>query len=388
MVLCHLLESLKLPYGVAHVNHNTRDGDSDKDEQFVRAQFANKEVHVKNLKVSESGNFHDLTHRARYAFFRELGYDLILTAHHKDDDTETKLINIINGRSVSGISNHDQLLRPLLIFDKSEIQAYAEEHIVSYVHDKSNDDDYYLRNLLRNKLIPEVNKKVDLSSNLNSLSTRINSERKLLVDLIKERYSIEKGDGDGFKVTRSILEQDNPHLLKIALREFGLNLTQAENLLAARQNIGALVHTPTHDIVIDRENLIIRERGISDGEMTIDLDSLPIEVSYNSHTIRITEEGIPSEYSQECHYLSKAKLNQSVYLRSWKEGDKFEPLGMGGSTQTLKKFFANNKIDRLRKATLPLLCNDQDILMIVGMRSSEKYKIEPEDKSCIKVELI
>ncbi len=165
--LLHVLAFLAPKYNfslrIAHVNYGLRGEDSQADEAFVRdlAKKYNLPINVlcsnkpKMTSEEQMRNF-------RYAFFEKMrkkyDFDLIAVAHNRDDQVETVLMRIIRGSGLKGLSamqaRSGATIRPLLQISRQIILAYLKENKLKYRIDKSNLDIKYLRNKVRNRLLP------------------------------------------------------------------------------------------------------------------------------------------------------------------------------------------------------------------------------------------
>lgn len=145
---------------VAHFEHGIRD-DSDQDRvlvQNVAAQHGLPFVYNRgNLGV---GTSEARARSARYKFLHTVrlaaGAQAIITAHHQDDMLETAIINMLRGtgrRGLSSLKSQDRMVRPLLLYDKQQIQKYATEHHLQWHEDSTNQDERYLRNYVRKKIL-------------------------------------------------------------------------------------------------------------------------------------------------------------------------------------------------------------------------------------------
>ncbi len=164
MTLLDLLSKERsLELVVAHFNHGIRD-DSLKDAELVRQKAEEYgqpfEVGYGNLGAGAS---EAEARAARYTFLREIQQKheaiSLITAHHQDDLIETALINIIRGTGPKGliaISTNRDVMRPLLGHRKSEILNYARINNLLWLEDSSNQDNSYLRNYVRNELLPKM----------------------------------------------------------------------------------------------------------------------------------------------------------------------------------------------------------------------------------------
>ncbi|MCB1050014.1 MAG: tRNA lysidine(34) synthetase TilS [Acidobacteria bacterium] len=107
-------------------------------------------------------NFEGQARQARYAFFQSLAgaHDLILTAHHADDQIESFFHLLLRGANLTTplgmFPQNAQVVRPLLQMSRKEILNHAQKAQVPHVLDPTNSDTSHLRNLLRHQVIPEL----------------------------------------------------------------------------------------------------------------------------------------------------------------------------------------------------------------------------------------
>ena len=170
----------------AHLNHQIRK-DSEKDPQFIHTYIKSKNssfieliTETKNIEkiASEKKQTIEETGRnERYKFFSKLAekYNTtyILTGHHANDNAETVLLNLIRGAALKGRAGipplqkidpkynapeQTMLLRPLLQITKEEILVHLKLSNTPYLIDKTNNENNYTRNKIRNKIIPEIEK--------------------------------------------------------------------------------------------------------------------------------------------------------------------------------------------------------------------------------------
>ena len=168
-VLSHLFRVSGFEFQIAHVNYHFRGEDSNLDQKIVQdfCKKNNIKFHLKDISEEEKTEMKSLQNWARevrYDFFFNLlekeNLDFIVTAHHLNDELETFIINLSRGSGIKGLSgipkNENRILRPFLTFSKSEIYAFAEENNIDFREDKSNQKDDYLRNKIRNKIVPKI----------------------------------------------------------------------------------------------------------------------------------------------------------------------------------------------------------------------------------------
>lgn len=153
---------------VAHVNYRLRGRASDLDEQLVRdrAKFYGIPCTVLRPRKKITGNLEAGLRSIRYAFLEKLRqekkYDLIAVAHNEDDQTETFLLRLLRGSGLQGLAamrpKQGAIVRPLIETSRRDILRYLEERSLAYRTDRSNDSQKFLRNRLRNKLLPLLEK--------------------------------------------------------------------------------------------------------------------------------------------------------------------------------------------------------------------------------------
>lgn len=149
---------------VIHVDHDLQAPSGDWAKQVVvQCEALNIEVIVKKVKVA-TGNLENEARNARYAAFREMVApdEVLVLAHHQQDQAETVLMRLLNGSGVSGLAamrelqTQDQLtlFRPLLNIARDEIHQYAVNHQLQWVDDPANHDLSFDRVVMREKVWP------------------------------------------------------------------------------------------------------------------------------------------------------------------------------------------------------------------------------------------
>jgi tRNA(Ile)-lysidine synthase len=176
-ILASLSSQLNLDLILAHVNYQTRGTDSDLDEKLCRQITSDLDlpIHVRSISHDElammkSSNFQREAREYRLRFFEELRReehaDKIALGHTADDVAETVLMHILRGSGIDGLSGihprSKRLIRPLIDSCKEDVIAYLDSRKLEYRIDKSNLESEYLRNRIRNRLMP------DLKENYNS----------------------------------------------------------------------------------------------------------------------------------------------------------------------------------------------------------------------------
>ena len=184
VALFHLLAGLrkkwKLRLGLLHFNHQLRGRASGRDAEFVRdlakkhrVSFYGGSGAVKKIAAAESLSIEEAARKLRYDFFcrtaRRYGFPKIVTAHTKNDQAETILMRMIQGTGLRGlcgirpraVMDGATFVRPLLPFPKNELLAFLRENKISYCRDASNDSVRFLRNKIRKKILPMLERELN-----------------------------------------------------------------------------------------------------------------------------------------------------------------------------------------------------------------------------------
>ena len=168
--LCHWLLGKVDPRRLvlAHVNHQLRGEESQRDEEVCRAFAKGHGLRLEVLREDvaalarqEGLGLEECGRNVRYRFFENLApgrEDRILTAHNANDNLETILLHLCRGTSLPGLLgipySRGKVLRPLLKVPREEIEAYCRREGLSYVTDSSNLSQKYTRNRLRHQVLP------------------------------------------------------------------------------------------------------------------------------------------------------------------------------------------------------------------------------------------
>ncbi len=218
-VLINLMPKFKFNIVVAHINHMIRkeaDGETKYVADFCRKhniQCFIKRENVIEISKSKKIGTEEAGRKLRYAFFdevlRKTNANKIATAHTANDRAETVLMNIMRGSGTSGLkgieeSRDNKFIRPLIQCTRKEIEEYCEQEKLNPKYDKSNEENIYTRNKIRNELIPYIQKQFNpnIVETLNRLSSLSAMENKYLEKQTEKAYNeifLGKQEVDGKK---------------------------------------------------------------------------------------------------------------------------------------------------------------------------------------------
>ena len=420
MVLADLLLKSKVQFVAAHCNFHLRGEESDGDEKFVR-EYAERngiQCFVKHYETekyaAEQGISIEMAARdLRYAWFeqlrQQLGYDKIAVAHHADDQAETFFINLLRGAGLNGLKGmkpqNGVVIRPLLWASREQIRQYAVESQITWHEDHTNAESVYLRNKIRNQVLPTFDElQPEARQGLYKSLEHLSAENELYRVLLKEKLTqiVEQG-GDVQRLPFSKLVKakvpepaipeatrrvEGPtysfQLLFEWLRQYGFNTDQCHFIYEAiGTGIGNQYCSATHRLVIGRDELQLSEiKEKTDVEIQIEIGEEEVlsPVNFCFSKMEKTPDFVIDK-SPEVAQLDFDKLKFPLTLRHWRHGDSFHPLGMKGS-KLLSDFFVDQKFTEYQKQNVWLLVSaDGDILWVVGYRLDDRFKIVNDTKT-------
>lgn len=205
-VLLKLQKEINFNIVVAHVNHMIRNEAID-DEKYVEnyckhrnIPFYAKRIEVEKIAKEQKIGTEEAGRNLRYEFFNEVleksNSNKIATAHTKNDNVETVLMNIIRGSGTKGLKGIEVIrdskyIRPLIEISRNEIEEYCEKNELEPRIDKTNMENIYTRNKVRNLLIPYLQKEFNpnIVEAINRLSDIAKEEENYIENIVKQTYN-------------------------------------------------------------------------------------------------------------------------------------------------------------------------------------------------------
>ena len=403
MVLADLLLKAKVEFVAAHCNFHLRGEESDGDEKFVRdyaerngIQCFVNHFETEKYAAEQSISIEMAARDLRYAWFEELrqqlGYDKIAVAHHADDQAETFFINLLRGAGLNGLKGmkpqNGVIIRPLLWASREQIRKYAVENQILWREDHTNAESVYLRNKIRNQLLPAFDElHAEARQGLYKSLEHLAAENELYRELLQEKLGqIIEYNGDIQRIPYSafLIQHSSFQLLFEWLRQYGFNTDQCHFIYdALGSSVGNQYCSPTHCVVIGRNELQLSEiKAKTDDEIQIEIGEEEILSPVHLCFSRFEKDAdFIINKSPEVAQLDFDTLKFPLTLRHWRHGDRFHPLGMKGS-KLLSDFFVDQKYTEWQKRNVWLLvAADGDILWVVGYRIDERYKVSISTKT-------
>ena len=420
LILLSLKQELDLDIIVAHVNHGIRGEEAKRDADFVEAFCADKGLtfELANADIpriaKETGTTSEEAGRNyRYSFFCELAEkyraEKIAVAHNSDDNAETVLFNIFRGsgigglkgilpkRSISGKDSKYTLIRPVLALSRAEIEEGLKEAGQDFCTDRTNNEDTYARNRLRNTILPMARDNINANvyRHIESLSRQAAS----VYDFIEQetdKYAscinpVTDEDGRKTGVSIDIPSIEKLHrvmkqsLIRRAFEMVSGKLKDVEEThieaiedLINKQS-GKRLSLP-YDIIATRvyDSIILSSGGSFE---TLD------NVSDHGITWEICNRGdltIEIPKAQYVKWFDYEKTGDDLEVRTCRDGD-YLLIGKEGHKKSLSRFMIDNKIPLQERDKILLLATGSHVLWVVGYRQDESCFVTASTKRVLVV---
>nr|WP_227006009.1 tRNA lysidine(34) synthetase TilS [Marinifilum sp. N1E240] len=408
VVLLHLLKQMEIDCAIAHCNFHLRGDESDGDFEFVRdlaeqygIPFYSKDFDTKEYAAENKQSIEMAARELRYEWFEQLrellSYQYIAVGHHADDVAETVLINLARGTGIHGLTGIKaklgKIIRPLLPFTRTELEAYAKVNNLQYREDSTNKETDFVRNKIRHQIIPvleEINPSIRKTMTENV--ARFREVEQIYNDVIEENrlHLVFQRDDQLMISIQRLQELPSPssHLFEI-LSPYGFHHRDVKMIAKSLDSIsGKRFFSSTHQLLRDRKYLILSNLEEVDQNMyeieEADCETdIPIEMEA-SFINRTPDFKFPTSPKIACFDANKLKF--PLLIRKWKEGDQFRPIGMKG-TKKVSDYFIDKKFSLSDKESTWLLCSGERIMWIVGHRMDDRFKITDKTTKIYRLEL-
>ncbi|MDF1550465.1 MAG: tRNA lysidine(34) synthetase TilS [Bacteroidales bacterium] len=395
---------------VAHCNFHLRGSESDGDEKFVKKLSAHHhlpfyKIDFKTREYAENNGIsvEMAARELRYNWFEQIrqsnDYQYIATAHHQDDVIETFFINLSRGTGIRGLSGikakSGNIIRPMLFADRAQIMEYLKENNLSFREDSTNSDINIIRNRFRHQILPLL-KEINPAAKKNVLQTIENlKDSEIIINktikTLKEKISIFEGNTTKILLDELIkIDPLKPFLYEL-LAPYGFNASQITDITEALNTApGKIFNSNTHQLIRDRDALLIHpinsKVNISIMLKTED-EFIQLPTNEKIYLKRIKKDHtfkIPLQLNVAA--LDMDKLKFPLEIRNWKSGDYFYPLGMN-KRKKLSDFFIDEKYSIIDKQHILLLLSDNQIVWLLNKRIDNRFKITPETKNILLLEI-
>ena len=411
--LLHFLNSIKSEYDLtivsAHINHGIRGEEAENDALFsknfseklnVQFEFLNADCIKESNETGES--VETAGRRIRYDFFSSLATtenSVIATAHNSNDNMETIIFNITRGSSLNGAKGippkRENIIRPLILCTREEIEGYCKENSLSFVTDSTNLSDDYTRNKIRHLVIPElkrINSNVEEAFSRFSESVRDDAdflEKSMLsafkqAEIDKNTYSV--------KILNSFHKSIKSRVIFKAIKDFCGEMPDSKRIEAVSECIKNSTkiqlykncYAQTKDGVL---KFFDNETAITKNHERVVFEATNFNCQFGEYVIGIE---LLENFSQKIKDLVLDNLIDcdticgNLVLRTRQEGDKIT-LRKRNVTKTLKKLFIEENIPNEERDLIPVVADDNGIVWVSGFGVNKKNARTEKSKNILSV---
>jgi tRNA(Ile)-lysidine synthase len=380
--------------------------------------------HVKTIDLPQmkktlgKGSLEEIGRFERYRFFAEIAHrhrlNAVATAHTVDDQAETFIMRLFRGAARTGLagmapvrylkggpnsaSGNVLLIRPLLSITRREVIEFLDQRKLAFRTDSSNAELFYLRNWIRLKLMPQVIERfgAELPTRLCAQMQVLRDEEDYLADMTRQQLD-RVSDGKKLKrqdflssnkalrrrLIRLLIEQRRGHLRGI---DFD-HIEAALSLIAAGPPQGRIalpggweLKREYGTVTVERATLGLKRKCYSYAfQAGTTLNVLEAGMTIESRTTQGPPEKLPQDLMEAVFDLDLLKEKGNLFVRNFRNGDRFQPLGMSGHKK-IKDLFIANRLPLRTRALLPLLVINEEVLWIPGLGRSDLAKTGPRTK--------
>ncbi len=382
-ILLKLRQKFKFELSLFHLNHNLRI-ESKSDQIFCEEQA--RKYGLKIFSCSENvGEFakkkslsiEEAARNIRYSIIDSIvekeGIQKVVLAHHLDDNVETFFLNLFRGSALKGLGGmrikNGIFVRPLLKTTKSSIYEYANKHNLQFVEDKTNEDNVYSRNKIRNIFIEQIKEEYgsDIIKRISNTMNLLRNDEKFFDKYICDNIDLDK----------SFYMKDELRLLDdVILNRLILKKVLSRKDVTFKQIMSAnrfIRESDTGKVFIGNIWILNQQDKI------FFLDKLPenTEVLYklklgNNHSLglkinyRISDDAV---FDENTISIPIEQINGDLIIRSRRNGDKLFPYNMSG-TKKVKDLLIDEKIPLIYRDEIPILADDVRIYWVYNIRKA------------------
>ena len=388
-------EGMICDFAAAHLNHGIRGSEAEDDACFCRdisnrlsIPFFEDHADVPNVSRAQKLSLEEAARKVRYSFLerirQEQGFTCIATGHHAGDQSETVLMHLIRGSSMEGLCGmrfrNGRIVRPFLSVFRAQIVRYLDERNQQFREDSTNKNTQFLRNAVRDELIPLLEKwNPRIQESISRMAESAQADCSYLSVVADKAYKD--------AVTRSQIASLDLSIRMRVLRRYlpyasfeKKDLDTLDSLLTAQtgtcRNLkeGYCAWVTSDQLHIGKPEQISYEIPLQSGEL----------VHVPTGTI-LMEDADPDSFRPDpfTAYLDRSKLSGALFARSIREGDRFKPLGMCG-TKLVSDYFTDRKVSRFRR-NAPLICDNKGILYVAGHTVDERAKVTDKSTQLVRI---
>jgi tRNA(Ile)-lysidine synthase len=399
VVLLHLLYQLQKKYhftlNAMHVHHGLSQN-ADKwvkfCEKLCEKLYVPLDVEYIQLPQKKSLGIEGEARRFRYEKLLQSKSDLIVLAHHADDQAETFLLQLIRGAGVKGLSSMahfdetKRLWRPLLNQSKIDIESYAKHHKLKWIEDESNQNTDFDRNFIRSKVLPILKNRFNHIIKVISRSSAHLAEAQNLLD-------------DLAKIDLNSYLKSSKYKHKLQVKTLNkLSLIRAKNVLRYWLELNDQL-MPSKDLLDEFLRQVLTAK--KDAELKIEL-SKNHEIRRYKDEIYIVQKNQHEQKKYEIIWDGESKINlpngsklnfkkvkgrgialekikgKKLIIANRKGGESFKP-DSKRPTKKLKQLLQESDLPPWEREEIPLIFVGNDLVFLPHFGIDMKWQTKPKE---------
>jgi tRNA(Ile)-lysidine synthase len=329
-------------------------------------------VDTLQLVIPPGASVEAVARTARYAAFQQhlQAGEIVLTAHHQNDQAETLLLHLLRGSGVDGLAAMPEIRpfadgalgRPLLACSRAELAVYANQHRLNVIDDPSNQDSRFDRNFLRNQVMPLLEQRWPAVGKTLARAARLQGEsRALLANFLRDKLPLMQGkQPDTLSVSKLLAEE--PPMQKAILREWltqcGFRLPEEKKLLQVLRDV--LHCRPDATPCVHWEGCEIRR-------YRDDVYAMPPLSAHDPKQVLVWETRQPLLIaSLGCTLVAAAGYPETVTVR-FRQGGESVYLPQRGGHHSLKHLLQEWGVPPWERERVPLVYVGERLMWVVGL---------------------
>ena len=408
LMLSELKDKCGFNLCAVNVEHGIRGKESLDDSEFVKSLCREMDIpcfmyraDVPALAKKKGLSMEEAAREARYRIFEEArkehDIDFIAIAHNEEDNAETVIFNMTRGSSLTGLAGirplRDFYIRPLLCLSRKEIEDYLSRKGQTFRTDSTNFSPEYTRNKIRKDIIPalkEINPRA--MDHIREMSRDLSRAADFIEDYAAERLDfVSKKEEDCLRINIPLLEKEKEFLIKEIIRR------ALAKVSGGARDIGRIHVNDTYQLIKgatgksinlsmglkaekEYDTLIIRKgnEGIGDEDPSF-IRNIKVTGCTKAGNVSLSTSFVPKntvkiEKKTYTKLIDYDKIKGGLFLRHRRSGD-ILVINEAGGHMSLKDYFINEKIPVSLRDRIWLVCDETQVIWVVGYRLSEAFKI-------------
>lgn len=381
----------------AHVNHHLRGEDSDGDERFVRDLCARLDVPIDVCDgMLEPDRVRDvgIEAAAREIRYRRLSEvrntartRYLATAHQMDDQAETVLMRLVSGGGIASMRGVHSvrdgwILRPLLRVRRSELEAFLASRGITARHDLSNDDPRFLRNRIR-RIVADFGATASLAGFAAEMQEQWPLIEAQLVEM-EARHVVALPHETRFRsfpenawARQALLHR---HINRLDPAARNVSAVGLRRLARGLEQIRRVSVTGRLELVRQHDEWVLRAPPVATPEFEITASpGAPAFLPHLNQSLHVEPHHVDPHHGApdtSIRYLVQLpdRAEPRFTVRNRRDGDRFQPLGLS-QPKKLKDFLIDRRIAVELRNSIPLLLWNDEIVLVVGVEVSERFKV-------------